>query len=221
MIEELDCIGGYPYNRNMRTIPREVSRCGNRDDPVETTRRRLQTASKSELEMYLLGAFHDATFNRKHQTIRFSQSNIGWLKILQIILDKLGSKSWIYKEGKQRSVWALETTAKLTKHHLNLNRKEMMMYIRGYFDAEGGMPRSKDCFLYFQFSQKDKPDLEKVKVYLESLELKCGLIHNPSKKIDENYWRFFISRDSHKAFMKLIYSFHPRKMRQMDCRMKI
>ena len=61
------------------------------------------------------------------------------------------------------------------------------MYIRGYFDAEGGMPRSKDDFLYFQFCQKDKIDLEKVKAYLEDLELQCGSIHNPSRKVDENY----------------------------------
>ena len=205
----------------MRTIPREVVPLASEIDPVETTRRRLQTASKGELEMYLFGAFHDATFNSKHQTIRFSQSNVDWLKILQIIFEKLGSKSWIYREGKQRSVWVLETTAKLTKLHSNLNEMEKVMYIRGYFDAEGGMPKSKDSFLYFQFAQKDKPDLEKVKSYLEDLELRCGSIHNPSRKIDENYWRFFVARNSHKTFMKLIYSFHPRKMRQMDCRMKI
>ena len=221
MIEKLDCIGEHPYNINMRTIPREVVSLASGIDPVETTRRRLQTASKSELEMYLLGAFHDATFSSKHQTIRFSQSDIDWLKILQIIFVKLGSKSWIYKEGKQRSVWALETTAKLTKLHSSLTDMERVMYIKGYFDAEGGMPRSKDDFLYFQFSQKDKSDLEKVKTYLEELGINCGLIHNPSKKVDANYWRFFVSRNSHKTFMKLIYSFHPRKMRQMDCRMKI
>jgi len=44
----------------MRTIPREVSRCGDRDDPVETTRRLLIKAKKSELEAYLQGALHDA-----------------------------------------------------------------------------------------------------------------------------------------------------------------
>ena len=187
MIEKLDCIGEHPYNKNIRTIPREVSRCGNRDDPVETTRRRLQTATKSELEMYLLGAFHDATLSSKHQTIRFSQSNVDWLKILQIIFGKLGSKSWIYREGKQRSVWVLETAAKLIQYHPNLTKKGKVMYIRGYFDAEGGMPRSKDDFLYFQFCQKDKIDLEKVKAYLEDLELQCGSIHNPSRKVDENY----------------------------------
>jgi len=83
------------------------------------------------------------------------------------------------------------------------------------------MPRDNSHFLYFQFSQKDKADLNQVKVYLEELGMSSGVIHNPSKKVDDNYWRFFVSRKSHFDFMKTIYSFHPRKMRQMDLRMKI
>ena len=97
----------------MRTIPREVISPASKIDPVETTRRLLMNATKSELEAYILGALHDATYNRIHRTWRFSQSNIGWLKILQLILGKLGFKSWLYREGKERFVWILETTAKI------------------------------------------------------------------------------------------------------------
>ncbi len=205
----------------MRTIPREVVRVGTRIDPVETTRRLLINAKKSELKMYLLGALHDATFNRKHKTYRFTQSSEEWLKLVQQILAELGHKSWIYREGKNRFVWALETSAKIDESEKPKSVGEKIAYIRGYFDAEGGMPRSNSQFLYFQFSQKDKDDLTEAWKYLTDLGIKCGNIHNPSKKVDDNYWRFFISRTSHWDFMSRISSWHPRKVKQMELRMKI
>ena len=205
----------------MRTIPREVSQYGNWDNPVETTRRLLRKATKSEMRMYILGALHDATYNPKHQTYRFSQSSENWLKLVQQMLAKLGHKSWTYREGRDRFVWALETSAKIDREEKPKTESEKIAYIRGYFDTEGGMPRSNNHFPYFQFSQRDRSDLKQVKIYLEELGINCGIIHNPSQKVDKNYWRFFINRKSHFDFMNTIYSFHPRKMRQIDLRMKI
>jgi hypothetical protein len=199
----------------------EVSRCCDRDDPVETTRRLLSQARESELKAYLLGALHDATYSRLHQTYRYSQSSQKWLELLQTAFQILGYKSWIYKEGRDRFVWILETSTKLDKFAKPSDIGEKIAYIRGYFDAEGGMPKSNSSFLYFQFSQKDKTDLSEVKEWLEQVGIKCGVIHNPSKKVDPNYWRFFISRVSHQEFMKIISSWHPRKRKQMELRMKI
>jgi hypothetical protein len=209
------------YNQSMRTIPREVGRSGIRLDPVETTRRRLRSASEGELKAYLLGALHDATFSKLHSTYRYSQSSLEWLELLKQALSVLGYKAWIYKEGKKRNVWVLETAVKINTFHKPSTQSDIIAYIRGYFDAEGGMPKKQKDFLYFQFSQKDKPDLEEVKTYLVGLRIGCGVIHNPSKKIDDNYWRFFVSRMSHLEFMNLVGSWHPRKMRQMELRMKI
>ncbi len=205
----------------MRKIPREVFQCCDWNDPVETTRRLLKEATESELEMYILGSLHDATYNKQHQTYRFSQSSERWLMLLQQIFERLGSKSWIYKEGKDRFVWVLETSAKIDKHKNPDNDLDKIAYIRGYFDAEGGMPKSNQSVLYFQFCQKDKPDLSKVHQYLSSLGINCGVIHNPSRRVDAFYWRFFISRVSHQYFMNIIGSWHPRKMKQMSLRMKI
>ena len=204
----------------MRTIPREVSRHCNRDDPVETIRQRLSQAKKSELEAHVLGSLHDATFSRNHQTYRFSQANLAWLNILKEIFSLLGSNSWIYKEGKERNVWVLETSRKIDKKKLTTSL-EKIGYIRGYFDTEGGMPKSQNHFLYFQFSQKDRDDLVSLREMLESLGISCGEIHNPSTKVDKNYWRFFLSRKSHRMFMNNIGSWHPRKNRQIELRMKI
>jgi hypothetical protein len=205
----------------MRKIPREVVPEAFGIDPVETTRRRLSQAKESELKAYVLGALHDATFSKLHQTYRFSQSSKKWLELLQEVFRILKYKSWIYKEGQERSVWILETSAKLDKFAKPTNIGDKIAYIKGYFDAEGGMPKSNNSFLYFQFSQKDKTDLSEVKKWLEEVGIKCGVIHNPSKRVDPNYWRFFVSRISHQDFMKIISSWHPRKKMQMALRMKI
>ncbi len=205
----------------MRKIPREVASIGIGVDPVETTRRRLNDTNEDELKFYILGALHDATFSKMHQTFRFSQSSKEWLELLQKIFERLNCKSWIYKEGKDRSVWILETSTKIDRLAKPTNIGEKILYIRGYFDAEGGMPNSQKSFLYFQFCQKNLSDLTEVKNHLEDLGIKCGEIHNPSQKVDPGYFRFFVSRVSHLDFMNIIYSWHPRKAKQMEFRMKI
>jgi hypothetical protein len=83
------------------------------------------------------------------------------------------------------------------------------------------MPKSLKSILYFQFCQKNISDLTEAKQYLEDLGVKCGKIHNPSYKVDADYFRFFVSTVSHKDFMDIIYSWHPRKAKQIELRMKI
>ena len=64
-----------------------------------------------------------------------------------------------------------------------------------------------------------KKDLKQVKDWLEQLGIKCGSIHNPSKKVDPNYWRFFIGVKSYERFARIIGSWHPVKSHFL--RMKI
>ena len=174
---------------------------------------------------YLLGAIHDGTYNKHHGTFRFSQANRKWLEHIQYILHELGHKSWIYREGRMRNVYALETTAaflELAFDPLQLeSQKERIAYIRGYFDAEGGVPRSNVSRLYIQLCQKNRVELTKVKNILEDLKIFCGVVHNPSKEVDPDYWRFFVRTGSHKRFMHLISSWHPRKRKIFHQRMKI
>ena len=93
--------------------------------------------------------------------------------------------------------------------------------IKGYFDAEGGIPRDSSHWFYIQISQKNRPELEALKNILEELGISCGKIHVPSAKVDHNYYRLFISRKSHKDFAKIIGSWHPRKNKIFRFRMKI
>ena len=79
----------------------------------------------------------------------------------------------------------------------------------------------KSTFYTFSFLKKDRDDLKSLREMLESLGINCGEIHNPSMKVDKNYWRFFLSRKSHRKFMQDIGSWHPRRFRQIELRMKI
>ena len=186
------------------------------DDPSETTRR------ASFLKAYLLGTLHDGTFS-SNRRFRISQSGTDWLRILQRIFKKLGYNSWIYKEGKDRNVYVLETLCKKLNFSfdpLNLTAKEKIAYIKGFFDAEGGMPHKLERF-YIQLVQKDFKKIQTIKDLLNELGIGSGKIHNPSKKVDPDYWRIFIPSKDYKKFAEIINSFHPLKAKIFRERMKI
>jgi len=142
-----------------------------------------------------------------------------------MILRELGHTSWIYREGKMRNVYALETTASfldLRFDPLSLgSTKERMAYVRGYFDAEGGIPHSKKAPFYIQLCQKNHAELKKVRGILEKVGIHCGVIHNPSKAVDPHYWRFYVQTQSQRAFVRKISSWHPRKQQFLRRRMMI
>ena len=98
---------------------------------------------------------------------------------------------------------------------------EKIAYVRGYFDAEGGVPRNSANRFYIQFVQKDFEELEKVRNMLEELGIRCGKIHNPSIKVDPEYWRFFVRAQSYQRFIELIGSWHPIKGLFLQKGMKI
>jgi hypothetical protein len=173
---------------------------------------------------YMLGAFHDGTYNSHHKTFRFCQKEKEWLEMLQNCLESIGSKSWMYKEGKTRNLFVLETTASFLHDQFSFAKsstEEQIAYIRGYFDAEGGIPQKMDSRYYIQLCQNNEQELTDIKVALEQMDIKCGKIHNPSHKVDSEYFRFYILSESHKRFMDKIGSWHPRKSKIFDLRMKI
>ena len=180
---------------------------------------------KKSIEAYMQGALHDGTYCKRHKTHRFSQSNIEWLEHLQNLFSEIGCRSWIYREGRQRRLWILETTAKFLTIGFDSSalktREEKISYIRGYFDAEGGIPRKIDARFYIQFTQNDKEDLARLKNLLKEIGIECGKIHNPSERIDPDYYRFFVLADSHQDFSKIVNSWHPRKKRLLDLRVMI
>jgi intein-encoded DNA endonuclease-like protein len=144
---------------------------------------------------------------------------------LQELLEHLGYRSWIYREGKERQLYVLETSATFLKNRSATLRyetpAEQIAYVRGYFDAEGGVPSDPDAPFYLQFVQKDRKSLAYVRMILEALGIQCGVLHNPSRGIDPDYWRFFVRRGAHRRFSTIIGSWHPRKALRLNQRVKI
>jgi len=177
------------------------------------------------LEAYLLGALHDGTQSALHHTHRIGQSSKDWIDLLSVMLDVLGHKSWIYREGRDRDYWVVETTASFltTKFDASplVGAEHGLAYVRGYFDAEGGMPTDCSARLYFQLCQKDRRSLEVVQAILDSWGISSGRIHNPSRRVDPDYWRLYIATGSHQRFMTMVGSWHPRKRQKIQTRMKI
>jgi hypothetical protein len=170
----------------------------------------VRGASPEEIAAYLLGAAHDATFSARHRTTRFGQSDSRWLDVLRVALSSLGYQSWSYREGASRALWVLETSWQPRAVPICME-SQVRGYVRGYFDAEGGVPRSPTARMYIQFVQKDRADLEMCRKDLMRLGVSCGKVHNPSVRVDPDYWRFYVPVQSHVAFATAIGSWHPRK----------
>ena len=174
---------------------------------------------------YLQGILGDATYSRIHKTHRISQANREWLEKIKDLLLSIGDKSWIYKEGKSRNVYVLETTSKILSLSFDpmklQTEDDKIAYVRGYFDAEGGTAHDEKVRFYLQFAEKNKDHLEKVRNLLEEFGIECGKVHCPSKKADPDYWRFYIRANSYDKFIRNIGSWHPRKQKIFSNRMKI
>jgi hypothetical protein len=160
----------------------------------------VEAASADVLRAYLKGAVHDGTFNRQHRTFRICQRGREWPLVISQILRRLGRRSWIYEEG-SRGVFVVETTFDIADMAID-SSAEACAYARGYFDAEGGIPRDPNARFYIQFVQKDPEDLGALRLTLESLSLACGKIHNPSASVDPNYWRFFVRAVALRKFVE-------------------
>jgi hypothetical protein len=184
----------------------------------------LGTGAKG-LEAYLQGALRDGTRSSRHNTHRIGQADRRWLETIGLTLDRLGHRWWIYREGRTRAFWILETSAPFLSVRFNaaplIGTSEGLCYVRGYFDAEGGMPRDPSARLYLQLCQKDRANLETAREILESWAIRCGRVHNPSVRVDPDYWRFYVRAGSHQRFMTTVGSWHPRKRQLLDNRMKI
>jgi LAGLIDADG-like domain len=180
----------------------------------------VTVATPSACLSYFTGALRDGTFSRGHGTWRLSQKSKAWLVLVRLVLRRFDADGWIYREGRDRSVWVLETCYKPpSSRPLSLgNMAEDAAFIRGYFDAEGGIPRQPSARFYVQLAQKSKEDLEDLRERMRGLGLTCGRVHVPSVAVDPDYWRFYVASASHYDFYRRVGSWHPRKRSLLDTR---
>jgi len=152
---------------------------------------------------------HDGTVRAR--TIRISQREESYVRLLRSLIEAVGGRAWTYREGKTRRLYVVEFSRSFMRGHELRTRRDKVEYARGYFDAEGGIPATPSADPYLYFAQKSLPDLEEVRGILVGLGIECGRIHNPSRRADPEYWRFYVSRKSIPAFASLVGSLHPRK----------
>ena len=183
-------------------IPREPRR--------RRGRRRDYTQAPQITKAYLLGIIHDASVRKT--TYRVATKNQTFAEILKQGIIDLGRTAWIYKEGKSRNLWIVEFSKSLLNGMKIISKEEKLDFIRGFFDAEGGIAKSSKVRFYLYFCQKNKIILKEIKKHLGSFGIESGVIHNPSKRVDPNYWRFFIRAKSYKKFAKVVSSSHPEKL---------
>ncbi len=203
----------------MRTISREVVTTNSEQSSLTPQRLHaelLETSASCALS-YLFGATHDATISERHRTVRFGQADIRWLYVLKLLFGKLKQKSWIYREGKQRTFWVLETSSRWLSHREGFHTTEQKLaYARGYFDAEGGIPQKSQARFYIQLVQKNRAAISELRNLLESVGICCGKLHNPSSKVDPDLWRFYVLASSHHDFAERVGSWHPKKRVLLD-----
>ncbi len=165
------------------------------------------------LRPYLEGLLHDGT--KREYTYRITQNNKEFVERIQSKIEAESESAWIYEEG-NRGVYTLEFSKSVVRER-NSNpetEESKIHYVRGYFDAEGGIPSQTSDNPYIYFAQKGKTDLVELKQKVESLGLNTGRIHLPSQR-KPNYWRFYISRDSHRKFFEKVGSWHPEKHQRL------
>jgi hypothetical protein len=181
----------------------------------ERIRAEIDRATIGEACAYRHGASRDGTFSRLHKTLRICQADTRWLWVLKRLLARLGKRAWIYREG-TRNVWVIETTWRPQPAETIGASAEAAAFVRGYFDAEGGVPAATHDRFYIQLVQKSHGDLAHTHALLGELGVRCGRIHNPSARQDANYWRFYVRAASHRQFIQAIGSWHPRKRILLD-----
>ena len=181
----------------------------------------VRDATDLELRCYLAGASRDGTRSDRHNTFRFGQKDRRWLDVLACCLAQLGHRSWCYREGRTRSFWVLETTAPILEFQargLGVGSRGAAAYVRGYFDADGGIPGDERSRMYIQFTQKDRADLSVVHRFLADLGIRCGRLHRPSRRVAPEYWRFYVAARSIPAFLDVVGSWHPGKREILERR---
>jgi len=106
---------------------------------------------------YLMGAMHDGTIRRR--TLRICQREESYVLFLRDMIRRLGFGAWCYREGKTRELYVVEFSRAVLESHMVRTRRDKIDYVRGYFDAEGGLPSKRNSEPYIYFAQKNKKDL--------------------------------------------------------------
>lgn len=210
---------------------------GKRVEPDTTLKFKCKLTQLARMKLtqdlaYLLGALRDSTIDvrvTKNYEIKIAQTDARWLKLLQkIFKENFGKEGSIKPHVNDTSIlrindkklvnkvleisemkipqenWATPKTIKNSTLRMQLD------YVRGFFDAEGGMPIKplEAEQKYLSLSQKNRESLEFIRNILADLGLR------PTKiTICGKVWEFRLTRKkSIINFIEKIGSWHPEKI---------
>jgi intein-encoded DNA endonuclease-like protein len=180
---------------------------------------------------YLLGALRDATIDvreGKNYEIKIAQKETAWLRLLQKLFEKnFGVKGNItkHRDGYEilrmngrnfvktvidlseiktpQDTWNTPKIIKSQSLEIKIN------YLRGFFDAEGGLPRDPKNAKqkYISFSQKNRESIE----FLRNILIECNF--KPTNiTFCGKVWEFRLTRKKNLSdFCKNIGSWHGDK----------
>src|SRR5438309_12086725 len=86
---------------------------------------------------YLLGAMHDGTI--RSRTLKTSQRDKEYILSVQRLIVSLGGNAWIYREGQTPRLFVVLFARSFLDSCVVRIRKLIIVYVRGYFVAEGGI----------------------------------------------------------------------------------
>lgn len=152
---------------------------------------------------------HDGTVHKS--TVRISQKEKSYVQMVRDLTIASGGHAWVYREGARRALYVVEFSHSFLGQFRPRTNGDIASYARGFFDAEGGMPRDPATEPYLYFAQKDEASLRDLRNILGQLGIACGKLHRPSARADPAYWRFYVSRKSFRQFRRVVGSWHPRK----------
>ena len=122
-------------------------------EPLTRGLRRDYTLAPQITQAYLLGVIRDASVRKT--TYRVATKNRFFAEILKQGIKDLGRNAWIYKEGKSRNLWIVEFSKSLLNGVKPVSSSEKLDFIRGFFDAEGGIAKSSKV-RFFIFARRTK-----------------------------------------------------------------
>ena len=180
---------------------------------------------------YLLGALRDSTIDirkGKNYEIKIAQKESEWLSVLQGIFlrhfNNAGRITQHSKDAKILRITGKETTYKILeisqmkvpqvtwktpKIIQEQKNSVQLQYLRGFFDAEGGLPRNPETAKqkYISFSQKNKESLQ----FLRALLINNGF-RPTNLTICGGVWEFRLTRKNDMAnFSIKVGSLHKDK----------
>lgn len=184
---------------------------------------------------YLLGALRDATVDfreKENYEIKIAQKDVKWLQLLQKFFEKYFHKSGritahvndtsilringktIVKEIIEISEIKIPQDSWETPSIIKNSSLSMQVaYIRGFFDAEGGLPKNplKSNQKYLSLSQKNRESL----VFLRNTLTKLGF-QPTNLTICGKVWEFRLTRKKDIIeFIEKIGSWHYEKQKRL------